>query len=133
MNFCQPHWDRLRERIFAAGLESLIADDGSEAAQKMADQLTTEETTLSNYDPLMTAMFAVTNYCYGAMGDDNARRVLTEGACPVCIAQHVHDISKPSNPHEETAACNVEEFAYSHAVDDEVERSKKLLRGETDV
>lgn len=43
MNFCQPHWDLLREKIRAAGLSSLISDDGAEAMGKMVKQIKGEE------------------------------------------------------------------------------------------
>lgn len=128
MNFCQEHWDLLREKIYAAGLESLIADTGAEVAERLADNLSTEETTLSNYDPLMSAMFALTNHAYMQMGDHNARKCLLDGDCPICIANMIHEASC------EDEHCTLEfERFYENAVADEVERSKKLLRGETGV
>lgn len=39
MNLCQDHWDRLRTKIAARGLEHLVAPDGQTAALQMADQL----------------------------------------------------------------------------------------------
>lgn len=128
MNFCQEHWDLLREKIYAAGLESLIADTGAEVAERLADSINTEETTLSNYDPLMSAMFALTNHAYTQMGDHNARICLLGGDCPICIANKIHDASCT----EEGCELKFERF-YENAVADEVERSKKLLKGETGV
>lgn len=124
MNFCQTHWDLLREKVAAAGLNALVADNGVEVAERMQRQLQGEVTTLSNYDPLMSAMFALTNHAFSNLGPANTRRVLLEGHCPVCIANHVHEL----NCQEEGCQLKFERF-FDNAVVDEVERSKVLLRG----
>src|SRR5689334_6845468 len=59
VNFCQEHWDMLKAAITARGLDSLIAPDGETAVAQLANQLESEGSTPTNYDPLMSAMFAI--------------------------------------------------------------------------
>ncbi len=61
MRFCQPHWDALRAKIDERGLSHLVAGSGEIAAEQIADQLDRDEITAANFDPLMSAHFAILN------------------------------------------------------------------------
>lgn len=125
MNFCQPHWDLLRDAVAAAGLAALVSDQ-AELIEKAARQLRGEETNLANYDPLLSACMSLSTFCYDAVGPENARKVLLEGHCPICVANHVHAISCDEHPD-----CGMDFARYiDNAVADEVERAKQLLTGE---
>lgn len=95
MNFCQNHWDLLRDDIQKAGLTSLISDDGADLAEKIAKQFNEGEVTLSSYDPLLSAMFALANYCLEIIGPDNAKIVILGEHCPMCAAHEIHEMSCP--------------------------------------
>lgn len=88
MKFCQDHWDRLRARIEDRGLSHLIAPDGITAAAQIADQLERavdrleggailpargdldETVTPVNFDPLMSAHWAITANVMKQLGPD---------------------------------------------------------------
>jgi hypothetical protein len=124
VNWCQPHWDLLRTKIDQAGLTSLVSDTGAELSEKLTRQLGGEDVTLGSYDPLMSACMALTTFAYDAVGSDNARRVLLEGHCPICIANEVHRISCAED------GCELDFTRYfDNAVADEVERAKGMLGG----
>lgn len=53
MQFCQPHWDQLREEVVEQGMGEWIAKDGATASAQLMDFLSKGEDTLVNYDPLM--------------------------------------------------------------------------------
>ena len=59
MGFCQNHWSRLRVEIDKVGLGVLVSESGEEVAAKTAEQLRSAEVTVDNYDPLMSAYFAI--------------------------------------------------------------------------
>lgn len=61
MRFCEEHWDALRERISARGLDHLVAADAPVAARQMKDQVESGEVSLRNFDPLMAAHWAIVN------------------------------------------------------------------------
>src|SRR5436309_507732 len=57
--WCQDHWDRLRAKIEERGLNHLIAPSGVIAAEQAKSQLETEEVSPANFDPLMSAFWAI--------------------------------------------------------------------------
>lgn len=59
MKFCDNHWGLLRRQISAKGIDHLVAQNGQSAARMMKDQLETEEVTIKNFDPLMSAYWAI--------------------------------------------------------------------------
>lgn len=61
MRFCQDHWDALRQRISDRGLDHLVARGGAAAGRQMKDQLESGEVALRNFDPLMSAHWAIAN------------------------------------------------------------------------
>lgn len=91
MKFCQPHWDKLRAAIDDRGLSGLVAKDGAQAIQQMADQLARvkagdESLSASNFDPLMSAHWAIVNNALRICGlaimapnEDGSAR------CPLCF------------------------------------------------
>lgn len=86
MRFCEEHWDKLRAAIEAEGLSHLIAKDGSHAARNFADALERDKDTLANFDPLMTAHWAIIS----RIADVDPRVLFAEG-CPLCFAQDEHE------------------------------------------
>jgi hypothetical protein len=128
---CAEHWASLREKIKAAGLETLVPETGEEAAQKLAESLSGVETTIDNYDPLMSAYMAImTNGLETAglaiMGDTDCNGDPCD--CVICKLNtwHARDclIVHPEQP------CT---FSYDpwldNAVADEVERMKAMGNG----
>lgn len=59
MAFCQDHWGRLREAIDKRGLSSLVPEGGEEAARKVMRELEEGEQNIDNFDPLMSAYWAI--------------------------------------------------------------------------
>jgi hypothetical protein len=72
MNMCQDHWNRLRQKIEERGLAGLIAPDGETAAAQIADQLQRgdDEPTPTNFDPLMSAFFAIGSNVMSMLGQN---------------------------------------------------------------
>lgn len=105
----------LREAIDARGLTTLVAPDGATAAAQMADQLERGEATPTNYDPLMTAHWAIVTNAFEAikeadgpvlylMAADNVPEDPVEGygpeydgrtwpRCPLCYLNLAHEVS----------------------------------------
>lgn len=59
MNMCPDHWDRLREKIKERGLDHLVASSGELAAAQVSSQFEVGEATPTNFDPLMSAFWAI--------------------------------------------------------------------------
>jgi hypothetical protein len=103
MNWCKPHWDRLREIIKDKGLDQFGAKSAEAAAQDMVDQAEGKDT---DFDPLM-----------GSWARINARMIESPGCrgrileCPLCIL--VHD-GQPELV--EGWLQGVTDSAYNHAV-----------------
>ena len=58
MNWCQPHWDKLRVAIEVRGLSKFIAKDGVQAANNLADDFNNDDPT---FDPLMGSWLRINN------------------------------------------------------------------------
>ncbi len=94
MQFCQAHWDALRQAIDARGLSRLIAKDSHAAAQEAKEQLegTTDPTQAP--DPLMAAHWMIVNQALrigglGLMSDEFCAVCNTEeGHCPLCEVEY---------------------------------------------
>jgi hypothetical protein len=91
MRMCMDHWNRLREAIDHQGLSHLVHKDGQSAAQAMADDLSTGgAASVSTFDPLMQANFAIWSRALQTVG----LALLQPGedgqdVCPICfINQH---------------------------------------------
>lgn len=98
MKFCQPHWDALREAIEARGLAALVADGGEAAAKNLASELT-DGSTLDNFDPLMSAHFAIWNNAMSLATEryqaDPMALMMNhpdhpEWECPICFLNWLH-------------------------------------------
>jgi hypothetical protein len=135
----------LRAAITARGLDSLIAPDGETAVAQLASQLESDGSTPTNYDPLMSAMFAISGNAADlvkSMGG-NALYVMVRGEqeapiegfpgyegrtwpyCPLCHINLAHEIMCP---HE---TCGMDkERGYDnwieYAADDQVKAAKEL-------
>lgn len=147
MNICQKHWDKLRAKIEEAGLMDLVADSGELAVEQLKDQLEKGESDKVNYDPLMSAYFAI-----GSNGMDiianhtpgNALYLLTQGPedpvegfpgyedrtwpkCTICYLNLAHEMT--------CTGCELPkiggfEYFIDRAVEDQIARAKELgLKG----
>jgi hypothetical protein len=67
VKFCEEHWDRLRELVVDRGLEDLIQPSGERAAEAMAAELE-EGQNIRNFDPLMSAHWAILNNVLRVLG-----------------------------------------------------------------
>jgi hypothetical protein len=79
MQFCQPHWDALRNAIKARGIYGLVAKSGEQAVQDIADQF---NGTASPFDPLMNAHWAIAGRVTQAVG-----LAALGPVCPLCIVE----------------------------------------------
>lgn len=136
----------LKAAITARGLDSLVAPDGETAVAQLTNQLESEGSTPTNYDPLMSAMFAISGNAADlvkSMGG-NALYVMVRTAeeeapvegfpgyegrtwpyCPLCHINLAHEIMCP---HE---SCGMDrERGYDQwierAADDQVAAAKEL-------
>ena len=80
MKICESHWDKLRTAIDERGLSHLVAKDGAKAASQIAAQLNGSEAK-EDYDPLMSAYWAITGNSIKAFGLDSMRE---DFGCPLC-------------------------------------------------
>lgn len=79
MQFCQTHWDELRDAIEERKLDHLVAKSGEEAAERMKAEL--EGTAgVSNFDPLMSAHTMIVGNALNALGP----ALLMGDYCPLC-------------------------------------------------
>lgn len=76
MNWCQPHWDKLREAIAERGLSKFGAQTGEQAAADLAAQVEGKET---DFDPLMGSWMQINQQM---LRDVGARALMQ---CPLCI------------------------------------------------
>lgn len=135
----------LRAAISARGLDSLVAPDGETAAAQLKHQLENEKSTKTNYDPLMSAMFAISGNAADLVksAGGNPLYIMVRGAeetpiegipgyegrtwpyCPLCYINLVHEIYCQGAP------CLLDKKrGYDNwidcAADDQVEAAKKL-------
>jgi hypothetical protein len=88
MKICDAHWQELRQAIDNRGLTRIIAKDGEHAAKNMAAQLQGGDTK-DNYDPLMSAVYAIWGNAIEAFGLDIMR---PDAPCPLCVLdQHIKE------------------------------------------
>lgn len=88
MNFCKPHWDRLRSAIFAKGLGDFVAQDGQEAIRRSVAQLENPDVVrLEDFDPLMAANNMIFSLALKARGLALMQPDPETGKppCPLCV------------------------------------------------
>ena len=91
MKMCQDHWDGLRVRLADRGLMALVAEDGKQAVGNLLREVK-EGVNLDNYDPLMSAHWALVGNCDDFLRSfGQAPTMLVppddehpEGWCPLC-------------------------------------------------
>lgn len=125
MKFCADHWTRLREKIDAAGLGSLVSEGGEAAARTMV-RAATEGPSVDAFDPLMDAHMAIVANAVKLAGpmiladnDDGTPR------CPVCFLDYAHRVGCEGPP------CTLPRFGafdymLDRAVADAVDKWKEL-------
>lgn len=138
----------LEAAISERGLDSLIAPDGETAVAQLASQLESDGSTPTNYDPLMSAMFAISGNAADMVkkSGGNALYVMVRGTeeapilepgyegrtwpyCPLCHINLAHEIfcrDPDCKLDKERGFDNWIE----HAADDQVKAAEELgLRG----
>lgn len=85
MKFCQAHWDKLREAVYAKGMRPLVPRSGAEGAERLVEELSGEATD-ATYDPLMSCFWMI---CVRAM-DALGSYLLSSDYCPVCEVVRAH-------------------------------------------
>lgn len=76
MNWCKPHWERLRQFVDKKGLTKFVPTNGAEAKRR----LTSNEDTVENFDPLMGSWMQINRAMLESPKINN--RLLH---CPLCI------------------------------------------------
>ena len=85
MGMCVEHWEELKQEIKVRGLGDLIAPDGETAAAQAADQIQRasrgeDPSTPANYDPLMSAYWAILSNAAKFLGEGgNALYIMLDG------------------------------------------------------
>lgn len=109
MKFCSQHWDSLRAAVAERGLAHLIAADGSAAARRMADEVESGKQSLANFDPLMSAHWAIVGNVTKQIGP-SVLYLMQDGVpedpveypgyedrtwprCPLCYINLAHEVS----------------------------------------
>lgn len=113
MKFCQDHWDALRAKIEERGLAGLVAPSGVIAAEQQKDQFERalsgeQEATPANFDPLMSAHWAIAS---NAMSTISPLYLMADGdedpvegfgqkgegrtwpRCPLCYLNLAHELT----------------------------------------
>ncbi len=92
MNFCQPHWDRLRAEVDRRGLSGFLPDSGEQGASQLQRAAEESEPSIDSFDPLMAANLAIFSAALSLVGvvlmtpnEDGSPR------CPLCYLQARHD------------------------------------------
>lgn len=111
MKMCQNHWDKLRQAIIARGLGDLIAASGQEALQQAKEELEGKPKNRQNFDPLMSAHWAICGNAMGLLKDIGANPLVLmtsdpehpEHECPLCYlnflsAEHDRTCTDPNCP-----------------------------------
>lgn len=89
MMFCQDHWDRLRDKIAAAGLSALVAESSDELLSKAMSQ-SQSGPTVDNFEPLMAAHWAIVMNLANVAGPGGLVHIMTMADCPLCHANAAH-------------------------------------------
>lgn len=76
MDWCQTHWNQLREAVRVRGLDKFGAQDSKQAHADAVAQLEGEKT---DFDPLMGSFWAINNQMLEDVG------LYAMGKCPLCI------------------------------------------------
>lgn len=136
MKFCQPHWDALRSAIDARGLSALVAEGGEAAARNLAGEVT-DGPSIDNYDPLMSAHFAIWNNAMSLSKDRYQANPLAmmaadpehpEWECPICFLNWLH---AEHDAHCTQEGCNYPkgetyEWMIDRAADEQVEAWREM-------
>ena len=88
MQFCQNHWDMLREEVISSGMGNLISGNGEVAVVKMVGEIKDGEDTKENFDPLMRCHWMIVNRSLDYAGP----QVFTEQfGCPICFFNNIRN------------------------------------------
>lgn len=83
MQFCTPHWDKLKEKIKERGMWSLVSQGGEQAHAKIVSEVE-EGSKKENFDPLMAAHNMIVSNALTCAGIE----VLAQEGCPLCYLQN---------------------------------------------
>jgi hypothetical protein len=88
MRMCQPHWEKLKQKIEERGISRLVSKSGEVVAGKIAKEIESGAGTKETFDPLMSAHNAIVSNAMDTAGleimmpnEDGSDR------CPICFLQ----------------------------------------------
>jgi len=84
MNWCQPHWNKLRQAIDTRGLSSFGAQTGEEAAKEIADELEGKQ---PPFDPLMGSWTHLNSTMLESLTKQGRASVELMMTCPMCVLE----------------------------------------------
>lgn len=128
MKFCPDHWAALKAAIDARGMGDLVAPDAETAHAQMVSSLKEGVTTPVNFDPLMSAHWAivsnvmtVTGLAVLYAGEDGEER------CPLCFMAEGH------KAHCQDPTCTIENYDnwIERAADDSLAAWQEILAHKT--
>jgi hypothetical protein len=85
MKLCQSCWDKLKDAIESRGMMALVAKNGEIACKQVSAQIH-GDTSTHNYDPLMSANFAIWNQALSSFG---LSMMAEDAPCPLCLKTEI--------------------------------------------
>ena len=82
MNWCQEHWDKLKQVIDDKGMTQFIPDSGEEAVTNMKKEIEGEDVP---FDPLMGSYWRINNKMAESLRDLGREDEILQLKCPLCI------------------------------------------------
>lgn len=99
MQFCESHWESLKEAIVEEGMEVLVAETRDGIATKLQRQMQDGALNVDNFDPLWGAFTAIMGYSLEWITDNIGFRTMTgllqSSDCPLCFLNAAHDNMGP--------------------------------------
>lgn len=82
MNWCQEHWDKLRQAVSLRGLDDFIAKDGETAAANIQHSVDGGDEV---FDPLMGSYWRINNQMAESLKDQGRGELILSFPCPCCV------------------------------------------------
>lgn len=92
MNFCAPHWEKLKQAIRERGLWPLVSPS-AEVAHEATLQEIQHGPSKETFDPLLNATWAI----YGRALECGGIYLMTGDYCPLCeLDKHIDQVKHPT-------------------------------------
>lgn len=79
MQFCMPHWERLKDAVRDRGMYHLVAKSGEEAHEAAVKQVQGDDSS-EHWDPLASATWMI----YGRFTEEVGLDAMVGDKCPLC-------------------------------------------------